>query len=406
MKIRDVLANRALQTVAILLIVGACIYFKARQNYLQQDPVNSNFFSFWLSGHMVWTGQSPYDPAQFQAGFDAFNATYRPSKILQYPLPLMYVLAPLGLLPVGAAYFAWQLAIQVTIAIAVFALLRNDPGLRWLFPVLTLTLLFFGPVYLSLQVGSIGAIALLAVALAIVFLQQKRPFLAGLVLALTFLKPPQALTLMALAGAWFLMRREWKAIGGVLTGGLLLLAVWMLRDPQWLVKFRGSSDNLLGHTLGVQSNVFGFAYLACGKAAGCMWIIGAISAVVIMLLATLLLWRHRTLWDDWQAFNLIIPIGFLCAVYLWSYDQLLYVIPIVWITAQLSRRRYAAIGVAAFLVVLDVISFVALGIQAVTQQDLSSLSTTMLVLAMCLWLRSGQGPSAATGQAAALTAAP
>jgi hypothetical protein len=397
-------APRVPKLAVILIVVGvllAVFCLKAYSNYRSQDPINSNFFSFWLSGHMTWTGESPYDSAQFLRGFDQYGATYRPSKILQYPLPLMYFLAPIGLLPVGAAYFAWQVMIEIIIAVAVYILLRHEPGVWVLFPLVTLSLLFFGPVYLSLQLGAVGALSLLALALAILLLQNKQPLWAGVALAITFLKPPQALTLMLLIGLWFLCRREWKAIAGVAIGGFALVAVWAWRDPLWLVKFRGSSDALLGRTLGVQSNVYSFAYLACNQGIACMWGLGTAAALVVLALGAFLLWRNRARWSDWDAFSIIIPLSFVSAVYLWSYDQLLYVIPITWIAARLTARYRSYLPVIAFLIVLDVVSFVALGIQAHTQNDLLSLLTTLLVLGLCLWLQRGHAAAEMQGSAAA-----
>jgi hypothetical protein len=385
----------------IVIALAAIFVWKAQQNYQHQDYINSNFFSFWLSGHMVWTGQSPYNASEFKAGFDAAGATYRPSKILQYPLPLMYFLAPVGALPVGAGYFAWLLIVQAGIALSVFLLLQRAHAAAWLVLPLMVFLEFFGPVYLTLQIGSVGIISLLAVTLAILWLESGHPFWAGIALALTLLKPPQALTLLALAGIWFIIRGQWKAIAGLAAGGLTLVAVWLLRDSQGLIKFRGSSDFLLGHSLGVQSNVFSFAYLACGRNQGCMWVAGSIAAVAILALGAYMLWLNRRRWTDWQAFNIIIPLGFLTALYLWSYDQLLYIIPLVWIATQLLTRprRYGL--VTAFLVLVDVVAFVALGVQANTQLDLASLMTTVLVLGMCLWLQRRSDPDAALGRASA-----
>ncbi len=370
--------------IVALALLGL-IYWKAEQNYIHNDYVNSNFFSFWLSGHMAWNGQSPYDPAQWLAGFDAAGATYRPSRILQYPLPLMYFMAPVGLLPVGQAYFAWQVICQLIIVLCVFLLLRQARAPAWLVLPIFAFLLFFGPVYLSLQVGSVGAIALLAVTLGILLLETGQPLFAGLALSLLVLKPSQALTLLALAGIWFLARRNWRAIGGLVIGGLVLLLVWLVRDPLGISKFRGSSDFLLGRTLGVQSNVFSFAYLTCGHSTSCMWVAGAIAAVLVLALGAAILWRHRTTWTDWQAFNLIIPLGFLTAVYLWAYDQLLYIVPIVWLASRLLPRRRAYILFPLLFVLFDIVAFIALGVQANTKQDLLSIATTLLVLGL-LWL--------------------
>ncbi|MGE5073282.1 MAG: glycosyltransferase family 87 protein [Anaerolineae bacterium] len=382
---RPLRTRKQLAVGAMLLLLAALFYWKADQNFRTHDYVNSNFFSFWVSGHMVWTGESPYDAAQWRAAFDAYHATYFPSKILQYPLPLMYFMAPIGALPVGTAYFAWQLICEVILAVAIAMLLRRQPHALGLVLLLTPFLLFFGPEYLSLQVGSVGAIALLAVALALLLLKEQHPFAAGVALSMTLLKPPQALTLLALVGIWFLARRQWKAIAGLAAGSILLLAAWLARDPAGIAKFRGSSDFLLGHTLGVQSNIFSYSYLACGGVS-CMWILGSIGSLLILATGAYILWRNRARWSDWEAFSLIIPLGFVTALYLWSYDQLLYVIPIVWIACRLLERWHSYVPVIIFLIVLDVVAFAALAFHAYTQRDLLNILTSLVVLGLFGWL--------------------
>lgn len=392
--LRGIRVPKPAAIVLMVLVLAAVFFWKAEQNYLRQDYVNSNFFSFWLSGHMVWTGQSPYDAAQFKAGFDAAGATYRPSRILQYPLPLMYFMAPIGALPVGLGYIVWQFISEVIIAVCVFLLLRLVHRPTWLVLPISIFLLFFGPVYLTLQIGAVGAIALLSVALAVVCLETDRPLLGGLALSLTLLKPPQALTLLALAGVWFLVRRQGKAIAGLVLGGLVLLAVWLLREPQGIAKFRGSSDFLLGHSLGVQSNLFSFAYLACGRSQPCMWIAGSIAALAVLALGAYILWLKRARWTDWQAFSFIVPLGFLTALYLYEYDQILYMIPMIWIAARLLARPRPYLLLFAALVSIDLVSLIALAVTAYTQVDIPSIATTLLVLGAFLLMQREAGRSA------------
>lgn len=377
---------KPLGAILIVLMLGVLFLWKAEQNYLLHNYINTNFFSFWLSGHMVWTGESPYNTTQWKAGFDAVGATYRPSQILQYPLPLMYFMAPIGWLPVGQAYFVWQLVTQAAVALMVFALLRVGKAPGWLVLPVMIFLLFFGPLFLTLQIGSVGVISLLAVGFAIVLLETGSPLWAGVALSVIFLKPPQALVLVILAVVWFVIRRQWRAIAGIAVGSLALLIVWMLREPQGLVKFLGSSGFLLGHTLGVQSNVFGFAYVACGRSESCMWVSGIIAVVAVIAIGATLLWHNREQWTDWQAFNLIIPLGFITAIYLYSYDQLLYIIMIVWVIARLMMSSRPYLKVFAFLVVVDLVSLLALTMEALTHLDFTSLATTVLMLGLCLWL--------------------
>jgi Glycosyltransferase family 87 len=395
-------------TLFVLLFLGLLFYFKASQNFQHQDYKNSNFFFFWLSGHMVWTGENPYNQVQWLAGHDASGTTWRPNKIFPYPLPLMFFLAPLGLLTLGQAYFSWQILSQLTIAATVYALLRHWPSRsqRMLLLPMMVFLLFFGPVYLSLQIGSIGPFALLAVMLSVFFLEKERSLPAGMLLSLTILKPPQGLPLLALAGIWFLSRRDWKAILGIFLGLLALLAVGLVRDPSWLIKFRGASGIVLDRTLGVQSNVFGFAYLGCNQSVNCMWVFGTLGTILILGLGGIYLWHNHNRLTPWEAFNIMIPLGFLATIYLWSYDQILYIIPITWIAGKLIEKTRSFLYVFLFLIVLDLESLIALGVQAYTHKDLLSILTTILVLVLSFWLYYWKNPQVNPLKSSRLETAP
>ena len=377
----------ALAIVTIILL-GTLFYFRAMQNYAHQDYTNSNFFFFWLSGYMIRIGQNPYDQIQWLAGHATFGATWIPNKIFPYPLPLAFLMIPLGLFSLGQAYIVWQLITQIVIAIIVYVLLQHwqEQPQKMIFLPLMVFLLFFGPVFLTLQVGSIGVVALGAVFLSLIFLERKQSFLAGFAVALTILKPPQGITILVLAGIWFLARRDWKAIWGMGASGIFLLLLGIIRDPLWLIKFRGASEAVLDRTLGIHSNIYSFSYLACNQNLSCMWIFGTIGMLLALGLGGLYLWRGRDQLTPWEMFNIIIPLGFVSTIYLWSYDQLLYIIPITWITATLIERTKSYIPTFIFLIILDLLSFTALLIQASTHKDLLSVAITVLVLGMCFLL--------------------
>ena len=374
--------------VLAVILLGVIFYLKAMQNYIHQDYTNTNFFFFWLAGRMMWTGQNPYNATQWLAGHDAFGATWKPNQIFPYPLPLAFLMAPLGLISLGQAYVAWQIVSQIIVALTVFWLLRHWQGKaqRILFLPLVIVLLFFGPVYLTLLIGSIGPLALAAIVLAIFLLERDQSLLAGIVLSLTILKPPQGLTILILAGIWLLARRNWKAIIGIALGGIIMLIAGILRDPLWVIKFRGASAVVLDRTMGIDSNIYSFAYLACNQSVPCMWIAGTLGSLLVIAIGGYYLWRNRDRLNAWEAFNIIIPLGFVSTIYLWSYDQLPYVIPVVWIVGTLVERTKSYIHVFIFLVVLDVLSIYSLLVQANTQKDLFSIVNTILVLGMCLWL--------------------
>jgi glycosyl transferase family 87 len=399
---RGVLPDRARVTrvltrsTTVLLLLAAFVE-RAWHNLRYIDFRNSNFFFFWLAGRMTWLSQNPYDSVQWLAGHDAYAVTWRPNQIFPYPLPLAYILAPIGLLPLPQAYFAWQVLSGLLITLAAWILLQRggSPRERLLLLPLVLMLMFFGPVFLSLQIGGLGPLMLIAVIASIGAWDTNHPFLAGLLIALTLLKPPQGVPILVLCGYWILIRGQWRSVLGIIIGGLVLLVIGMLGDLRWVEHFGAASQVVLDRTLGLQSNALGFAYLACRPNLTCMWILGAAGSTLCLGIGAALLWRGRRTLSAWEALSLILPLAFVATVYLWSYDQVLYIIPIVWISVNLIRRTRSYLPTFGFMIVLVMISFGSLLVQARTRSDLLSVLTSLLIFGTCVALmrgRLGSGP--------------
>jgi Glycosyltransferase family 87 len=383
-----------------IAVLAALSIQRAVFNLGHIDYKNSNFFVFWLAGHMVDSGQNPYDASQWAAGHDAFGVTWRPNETFLYPLPLAFFLAPLGRLPLPEAYVVWQILAEAVIVFVVWRLLRiaRDERYQRLFFPLAVLMLFLGPTYLTVQVGAMGALTLGAIMAAIIAWDAGFPFLAGLLLSLTVLKPSQGAAILVLAAFWLLARRDWKGIAGMAFGAAAIFAFGLVIDPRWIVEFRSSSATLLAETLGRQSNALSFAYLLCGSGAACTWILGGILCGAILLAGGVVLWRTRPAFKPWEAFNIILPLAFLASIYTWSYDQVLYVIPVVWIAVGLVERTGSYLATFVFMPLLVAVSVVLLYQQAVLNTDTASILTTLVVLGGCALLgfrsrfASGQAP--------------
>ncbi|NOT03255.1 MAG: DUF2029 domain-containing protein [Anaerolineales bacterium] len=373
--------------IITLSLIGGMIFLRTQMSKTF-DYQNSNFAFFWLSGRMILQGESPYNETQYLAGHDTYGIKWRPNNIFPYPLPLALIFIPLGLTSLANAYILWQVVSLVSIALIIFTLLnhwKESTQRRLLIPIFAF-MFFFGPMYLTLFTGSIGAIAALVILVAILLFEKDRSLLAGIVLSLIILKPPQGLPILLLAGIWFLARRDWKAILGVAIGGVSLLFIGMIQDPLWAIKFLGASQAVMDRTQGIHSNVWAFAYLACKGASPCSTLLGGTLGLILLGLGGFFLWQHQAKVTAWEAFNVIIPIAFVSTIYLWAYDQLTYIIPIVWIIGTLVERTKSYIHAFLFLIVLDVFSFYALVQQASTDKDLWSFGTTVIVLGMVLGL--------------------
>ena len=341
-----------------------------------------NFSFFWLAGRMVMEDNNPYDESQYLAGQEKYDITWRPNKIFPYPLQLALFFIPLGLISLEHAFLLWQAITLAIFAGTIYKLLdhwKTDAHHRLFIPLVVL-LFFFGPLYLTLRTGAIGALPLLFTLGVILLFEKNNSIWAGILLALTILKPPQGLPIIFLMSVWLLARRDWKAFYGLATGGIALLIIGLIQDPLWIIKFRDAGEAVMNRTLGVHSNVWAFAYLACSGATVCSSFVGAISALCLLGLSGFYLWKNQSQLAAWNALNLIIPIGFVSTVYLWAYDQILYIIPIVWIVGTLVQKTKSYIYAFLFLMFLVFYAFFAVGKLSETSHDLWSLGNTLIVL--------------------------
>jgi len=375
--------------ILVLLMLIPIYTLIAVNNEHTVDYRNNGFFTFWLSGHMQWTGENPYSTTDWVNGHHANGATWIPNQIFPYPLPLALVTAPLGLLPIEKAYILWDTLAQILIATCILWLATHWSGLnRQLYVIFVLmAAILNGNIYLGLMTGTFAALFLIFLTLALYFMETRHPLLAGIMLAGLALKPP-LLTITALIVIWLLFRRDWKTIGGIGIGGLGLLTIGLIQDPDWLNKFRGAGENLLGMRLGNQPTIISYTRLFCAGDPTCAFISYGLIGLVLVGLFAWLVWKNLDRLSPLMAFSAAIALGVLLPPYLWSYDYVLLFIPICYIAFELIHRRKSYLYSTLFLLLLDSISIAGLILfwknpesTALTiQRDMWSIWVALLVL--------------------------
>jgi len=373
---------RTVGVIFTLVILGSIFYFRAVREYDRQKNGYTNFFVFWISGNIISNGGNPYDPETWSEGHRLNGFSEPAESIFLYPLPLAVFMAPLGLITFAQAFVAWKILSQALIGISVYFLLSywQTASHRRLVIPLVFCFLYYGPVLLTMRTGSIGPLTLLIVVASIYFIQKERSLIAGLLLAFTMFKPPQGLIILLLIGIWSLARGDWKIIQGILLGGVILWTVGAAVDLNWVGKFLHSGAAAFDRRLGLQSNVWSFSNLICGKKMVCGYILGGACSMILVGLSGFYLWIKRSQLTAWDALNLIIPIGFVSTVYLWSYDQILYIVPSVWIVGTLVQKTNKYIYAFIFLSIIVFYAFLAVAKLSELTNDLWSLGNTLILL--------------------------
>ncbi len=358
---KDKIKKTGLLFIVILLVSFYSI--KAMRESADNKDGYANFFVFWLSGKMVANGQNPYDQAEWLAGYRENGFDNSADPIFLYPLPLSVFLLPFGLFSYANAFLIWKITTQILITIIIIILLQHwQISIRkWLIlPLVLLAVMFYGPAILLLRTGSLSAGTALIICLFIVFLEKKVSFFSGILLSLIILKPSQGLTILVLVGVWLIATKNWKVIQGLFLGGVILWIIGASVDLTWVSKFLNSGAAAFDRRLGFQSNVWSFSYLVCKGAMDCTYLLGSRSALILLGVTARYLWKQKDKISIWGVMNISIPLGFVTTVYLWQYDQILYMIPIVWIVGTLIQKTKTYFPAFIFLLISTAYSLYAL----------------------------------------------
>jgi hypothetical protein len=307
--------------LVIILVALAEFVWNAR------NPTDRDFLSFWGAAQLAIAGSpaAAYDLDALHRVQQAV-ATFGSGKMpFPYPPAFLLLVMPFGMLPFPIGMAAWASA---TFLLYVVAIRRLFPQSGWLAAA-------FPPVFVTAAIGQ-NAFVMCAILAAGLLLLPKRPFAAGLLLGCLILKPQLGLMLpIALVAG-----RQWRATAGaalssvgVLALGLAVFGIaatsaWIGQMPLYVSIAR---DGLVGwHKLasvyaaarqaGLDMDVaFALHFAVAAAAAGAVWKV----------------WRSPA--DPICKAAMLAAATMLASPYVFSYDALILVIPLLWL-AQTGTR--------------------------------------------------------------------
>jgi hypothetical protein len=202
------------------------------------------------------------------------------------------LVAPLALLSYTHALVVWWAVNIACFAIALWILVRHSglsDGWRW-----TVVLAIAGcyPFFIALRAGQMSGILLLVAVAGLALLRRRQRGWGGLVLSLLALKPQFAAGMIL----WLLLRRDWRACAGLLSGIVIQAALVVAAvNPDVVVEYLRSTSTYLSHSqlyrfppgwvhslAGTLENLFVFVGLS-GAALGN--VCKVVHAVVLMVIA-------------------------------------------------------------------------------------------------------------------------
>lgn len=310
---------------------------------------NLDFFSFWAGGRLVLTGLDPYDEVEWLRVHQQAGSTWLENPTFVYPLPVALLFAPLALLPLPTAATLWLVLSQMLIlgAVALTAAALGWNRVQKYIPFVILGVAFFRPTIVIILYGQFTALPLFVTAAAMYSWARGRWFWGGAIVALIALKPTSALVFLPAICIWLLWRRQFSGLAGV---GLTLAILWSTAAfvrPDWLLDWVAISQSKVAYTWSTAFPPTAWGWLAMLTSLGHGWTLFAAGVAAGAVLLALWITSRAQAEEQWLlVIGVVLPASLLATPYLWSYEYVMLVAPIVAATALLDKAGVPFVVVA------------------------------------------------------------
>lgn len=302
------------------------------------NPVGRDVVSFWAAGQEIVHHANPYDSASVLAMERSLGfAQQTQVLIMRNPPYALCLVVPLGFFSLRIACLLWSVLLLAALLISVQMLWHMLGRLQNKLHYLTYS---FAPALLCILGGQTALFALLGLVLFFRF-QHDRPFIAGLSLWLSALKPHLFLPFAVVVLLWVVFRRGYRVLVGMAFAlAASSLIVWLLDPaawPQYIQMLHASSIQdefipcfsvALRFVLHRQAMALQFL----PALAACAWAIP-------------FYWQRRTQWDWMQDGALLMLVSLFASPYAWITDQAI-LIPALLVGVYRATTR-AQLGVLA-----------------------------------------------------------
>jgi hypothetical protein len=283
-------------------------------------------------------------------------------------------------MPINLAGPIWLfLSAMSVIAAVLILLMRSKEGmqLKYILPMI-MGFALFRPVLVTIRNGQPGSFYLLIIVLVLLLINRQKWAAAGLLSIPLYLKPTLGLPFLGLLFIWLLRNHGWKTIASNFVGAGVVLVFSFLHQPQWVSAFleiglqKGSDVFMLTPT------IWGIAGLSCGMDVDCTTFAGAITFIFSSLAAIIITITYAKDWSIWLAGSLFVIATLLITPYLWAYDQILLILPIMTIVHTLHEIKAKYLVISLLPLFFAGISLLLLTLAMGKQHDVFSILLTVI----------------------------
>jgi len=347
------LAQKTLKVIVRITLAALVLYvLVARSGEIRASISRRDSIAYWATARLLVNHQNAYDyyaVAELERS-QGYNEDQ--PLIVRTPPWSLFMLLPLALFNTFWAWLSW-IAVSVGALILTMRvcrrLYRDDRVPQSLFALIGYT---FSPVPACLVAGQMGLMLLLGLVLFL-WLEPKRPFLAGTALILPFAKPHLLAVFWFALFLWILSRKRFAVAAGFLTALAIAIFTAIAFDPGIFEHYRQmlSESRIQGQFIPALSGVlrllffrrfFAMQFLPLGL--GLMW-------------CGWFYWRQRRTWNWRQDALPLIVVSVLVTPYAWLTDEVVLLPAILqaalWVYNARQNTRIGTWIIAAVFALLN-----------------------------------------------------
>lgn len=315
-----------------------------------------DFPAYWSASYLLARGENFGDPArllEIEQTLTTWPETY--PMLTWNPPWLLVLLLPYTLVPFERAVWWWMLTNIALVSISAMALwkMRAVSMLARRATLWALVFAFaFSPTLTALIAGQVNILVLVGITGYLFFRQRQQYGWAGILLALTMVKPHLVYLTVPLVLYVEWQQRRWRVLGGFFGTLSALTLLVFFRRPTFLLEYATAVEG--GRLFEYATPTIGGILALLLGWDGCKWI-----GVVILPLA--LWYAHRV--KTFTVPNLVdvtLLVSVATAPFGWSYDFVVLLVPLVTILILLSEgtlRRDQVIVIGGLMLFADVLIF-------------------------------------------------
>jgi hypothetical protein len=233
--------------VIVVLLVGLLFALDVYATYVvftSKYPGANDFYPRWKGAQVYW--QEGVDPYSNQATLaiqqDMYGRPARPDEdqvLFAYPFYTVFLVAPLVWLPYAWAQAVWTALVEFSLIGGVLLCL-SIVGWRvrhWLLGLTVLWGVLFYHSTRTIVLGQFAGVVFLWTAAVLWSLVRRYDVMAGVLLALTTVKPQMSVLLIPALLLWGLGQRRWRFLGGFGAAMALLVGMSFVLLPGWMGQF-------------------------------------------------------------------------------------------------------------------------------------------------------------------------